>query len=176
MKFPLALFALLAFSASAVADAPTPESVASLLAAIHAERVDDVLFKNIEGTMRNSISQALQGQTGKEANKKIVDSFMQRVDVIMKDELSWESMKPLYIRAYSEIFFSQDEIDGLIKFYGSEIGQSYVNKLPIVTERTIAISQHRIQAMVLRMQAILQQAVSESRTGTRYDETTGRFN
>ena len=121
------------------------------------------------------MSQALQGQTSTEKNKQILDSFMQKVMQIMKNELSWESMKPLYIQIYSEVF-SQEEIDGLINFYGSDVGQSYVNKLPIVMEQTTAISQQRIQPMMQRMQDILQQAISESKAGTRYDATSGRFN
>ena len=93
----------------------------------------------------------------------------------MKDELSWESVKPLYMQVYSETF-SQEEIDGLIKFYASDVGQSYANKLPVVMEETMAISQQQMQPMLQRMQEALQQAISESKTGARYDETTGRFN
>ena len=42
MKFLLVLIASVMFASSAVAEAPTPESVANLLTAIHAENVADV--------------------------------------------------------------------------------------------------------------------------------------
>ena len=115
------------------------------------------------------MTQALQGKTSTEQNKKFFDSYMQKIMLIMKDELSWERMKPLYVQVYSETF-SQEEIDGLIKFYGSDVGRSYVSKLPVVMEKTMAISQQQMQPMMQRLQDALQQAIAESQAGARYDE------
>ena len=174
MKFLLALVASVVFSSSAVAEAPTPESVANLLTAIHAEKVVDVLFQNIESMMRKSMSQALQGKASTEQNKKFFDSYMPKIMLIMRDELSWERMKPLYVQVYSETF-SQEEIDGLIRFYDSDVGRSYVSKLPVVMEKTMAISQQQMQPMMQRLQDALQQAIAESQAGARYDGASGRF-
>jgi hypothetical protein len=92
-KFLLALVASGIFTSSAIAEVPTPESVTNLLTTIHAEKVVDVLFQNIQSMMRKSMTQALQGKTSTEQNKKFFDSYMQKIMLIMKDELSWEHMK-----------------------------------------------------------------------------------
>ncbi|TLY66677.1 MAG: DUF2059 domain-containing protein [Gammaproteobacteria bacterium] len=43
--------------------------------------------------------------------------------------------------------FTQHEIDGMLKFYRSEAGQAAINKLPTVTQESMARIQGRVNAL-----------------------------
>jgi hypothetical protein len=158
------LIAVLSFVISSVAFAapPSPESVEKLLLSMHTEKLLDAAMQNVDGLMKNSINQALQGQNVTEQGRKVADAYMQKVVVIIRDEMSWDKMKPLYIQVYGENF-TQEEVDGLITFYDSPVGQAYVNKLPVVTQKTMTLTQARLMPMMQRMQEAMKQAVAEAK-------------
>ncbi|MDB5816261.1 MAG: hypothetical protein JWN23_3378 [Rhodocyclales bacterium] len=162
MKRVFVLFFSIVISSFAVAAQPNPESVDKLLSMMHTEKLLDSVLQNLDGVMKKSIDQSLQGQNVTEQGLKIADTYMQKVMIIMKDELSWAKMKPLYIQIYAESF-SQEEIDGLIAFYASPAGQAYIDKLPLVTQKTMVLTQARMVPMMQRMQEAMQQAVAEAK-------------
>jgi len=71
-------------------------------------------------------------------------------------------MRPLYIQIYQETF-TQEEIDGLIAFYKSPAGVAFVDKMPVVMQRSMSIMQSRIAPMMEKMKAAMQQAADEAK-------------
>ena len=57
--------------------------------------------------------------------------------------------------------FDQVEIDGLIQFYRSPIGQSLVRKIPVVTQKAIAEMQIYMQQFMPKTQAAKQEISAE---------------
>lgn len=58
-------------------------------------------------------------------------------------------MEPIQIPIYRETF-EQAEIDGLIAFYGSPVGQAFVNKMPTVSQKGIVARGCRRRRACLR--------------------------
>jgi hypothetical protein len=79
---------------------------------------------------------------------------------LIRTELSWVKMEPMQIRIYRESF-DQAEIDGLIQFYRSPVGQSFVSKMPVVTQKAMAEMQVYMQQVMPKMQAAMQEMTAE---------------
>ena|SRR3989338_2623320 len=83
-----------------------------------------------------------------------------QVDDMMSDDFSYESMRPDIITVYAEVFTEQ-ELQGLIDFYSSEIGQSFVKKTPQMTARLMELSQKRMQKVMQKSQLKMQEAMEK---------------
>lgn len=161
MKRLLALLCLVA-SASAFAAPPSPASIEKLLTVTRAERMLDTTLKNLDGAMKRSMAQSLQGEKLSPEGKRITDSFATKSVAVMRDEMSWAKMKPLYVRLYSESF-TQEEVDGLLAFYESPAGQAFVEKMPVVMQKSTLIMQERMSPIILRLQDAMKQAIAEAK-------------
>jgi hypothetical protein len=64
------------------------------------------------------------------------------------------------MRTYRDSF-TQDEIDGVIKFYKSAAGQAYVKKLPLVMQNVMREMQGIMKPLQEKMLAIQKEATQE---------------
>ena len=80
---------------------------------------------------------------------------------IMREELSWSKMKPQYIRIYQESF-SQEDVEGFIAFYRSPAGQAYVDKMPIVMQKSMAVGAQMSQNIGPKIKAAIDQALKDA--------------
>jgi hypothetical protein len=80
----------------------------------------------------------------------------------MKQELSWQKLKPLYVQIYRESF-EQEEVDGLVAFYASPAGKAMLDKMPTVMQKSMAITQPLMQSLIPKMKSAMEEAMSEAR-------------
>jgi uncharacterized protein len=162
MKIPstLLLLAILTFPLSAPAAPPSDQSINQLLQLTKVDKLVDSVFAQMEGAMKASLQRATKGKTLSADEQAVLDRQQAKMTGIMKDELSWEKMKDLYVQAYRETF-SQEEIDGLVAFYQTPVGRSFVSKQPELMKRTLAIMQQRMAPMTQRIQKISEETVAE---------------
>jgi uncharacterized protein len=71
-------------------------------------------------------------------------------------------MKPVYMQLYRETF-DQAEIDGLIAFYRSPAGQSFIAKMPKVMQKSMVVVQEQMRAMMPKIQEATAQAMEEAK-------------
>lgn len=162
MKRLLALASLILAAPLALAAPPSAASIEKLLKVTRAEQLLDSNIRGIDGAIRRSMAQSLQGAKLTPEGQKIADSFATKFVAVVKEEMAWTKMKPLYVRIYSESF-SQDEIDGLLAFYDTPAGRAYIDKMPIVAQKSMAAMQERMNPILARMQESMQQAVAEAK-------------
>ena len=162
MKIPstLLLLAVLTFSVSTPAAPPSDQSINQLLQLTKVDRQMDSVFTQMESAMKASVQQATKGKPLSAEEQAVLDRQQARMAGIVKEELSWEKMKDLYVQVYRETF-SQEEIDGLIAFYQTPVGQSFVSKQPELTKRTMAILQQRMAPMMQRIQKMSEETALE---------------
>jgi len=51
----------------------------------------------------------------------------------MKEDLSYDKLEPEYIKIYQDTF-SEEEIQGMITFYETPVGQSVITKMPLIMQ------------------------------------------
>lgn len=118
------------------------------------------MYAAMEPAMRQGMTQATAGREPTPEQKRIMDRFSQRFSDLMRTELSWAKLEPTQIRIYRESF-EQSEIDGLIEFYRSPVGQSFINKMPVVTQKAMTEMQIYMQQVTPKMQVFMQEMASE---------------
>ena len=110
--------------------------------------------------MNSTMQAATRGQTMTPERQAVLDRMSAKMSALISDSLNWSDLLPLYLRAYRDSF-TQDEIDGLIKFYKSAAGQAYVKKLPLVLQNIMREMPEMMKPMQERMMAIQKESLQE---------------
>ena len=133
---------LLTLSAGLFADdASKAVKVDELLKAIKTEATLDQVFlrmaKQID-TMTGSVAKQYNIPASQQPDMAEMSKSLM---TILSDQPSWEKMKPVYEKIYGEVF-DENEIDGLLVFYRSPVGQSFVTKTPLVMQKSGEMMPH----------------------------------
>lgn len=149
---------------AALAEPPSAASLDKLLAVTQAEKLTDSVVQQVNATLRPMMEQELQTKTmtaeQRERADKFMSSFAEKMNKIMADEMSWDRMKAMNLQIYGEAF-SQQEVDDLIVFYESPTGKAFVEKMPLVMQKSMTLMQQRMGPMMARIQAAAKQTAEE---------------
>ena len=148
MKLVVTLvFAVFAAQAALAQDAkPSEASVRQLFEVMHSSKLLEAYMTQIDSTVRASMQQALAGQQLNPKQKKILEDMGAEIGSLVKAELTWPAIEPLMIEVYRDTF-SQHEVDGMLAFYRSEVGQAVIAKLPTAMQQSMTGIQGHAQAL-----------------------------
>lgn len=169
LRFPLPalILALSVLQAPARAETPSAASLDRLLVVTQAEKLTDSVVQQVNATMRPMMEQALASRTMTAEQRARADQFMssfvEKMNKIMADEMSWDRMKAMNLQIYGEAF-TQQEVDDLIVFYESPTGKAFVEKMPLVMQKSMTLMQQRMAPMMERIQAAAKQTADEFRS------------
>lgn len=164
MKKIIAGFSLVICAFSALAAEPTDASIEKLLIVMKAESLMDSVYGSLEQNMRQAMAQAAAGQQLTDEQKRVLENAPKKFAKVVHEELTWANLKPVYIQVYKESF-DQKDIDGLIAFYSSKVGQNYINKMPLAMQKTMAAVQQLMVPMMQKMGDAMKAAVEEAKLG-----------
>jgi hypothetical protein len=165
MKKHIACLALSLAPLLSIAAPPTEESVATLFKVMKTDAIIDSMYASIEPMMRQSITQVSARKPMTEEQKKAMDSLLPRMISLLRSEVSWEKIQPIQIAIYQQNF-DQTEIDAFIEFYKSPVGQTFVNKTPLVMQQSMAAMQTYMGQVMPKIQAAMQQGLKEADLAT----------
>ena len=126
-----------------------------LLTAMNADAMIDQMFEQIKSmTASQSPPGASPEQIAKarEIQGKILD--------LVKARISWEKMRPQYVKLYSETF-SDDEISGMLGFYQSPAGRAMLAKMPTLTTKIMQIAQAQMTDILPEIQRITREGLQK---------------
>ncbi|ENW78167.1 hypothetical protein F909_03853 [Acinetobacter sp. ANC 3929] len=147
MKKMIATFVIMtAISTPAFAQPTTKESVKELLKITKSEQFLGQMSQQINSMMHSSIEKITQGRKLTTKQELAVVNYTQELGKIMQEELTWAKLEPEMIKIYAEEF-SQEEIDGMIKFYKTPVGQSTIDKMPIVMQKSMQVGYKQMDAI-----------------------------
>ncbi len=144
---------------------PTEQSIRKLLTVTDARKILDTMMAQFDGSIEAGMQQALQGRTVTPDQQKMMENMRHNIMKIFKEELSWESLEPIYIQAYRDSF-TQKEIDGMLAFYNSQAGQAMIKKMPVVMQNTMVLMQKRMGPFLQKIQKMEQETIDEIKTKT----------
>jgi hypothetical protein len=154
----------LAAVTSSIAAPPSDQSINELLDVMNMPRMMDQILTNmdqeIKAGMQRGLQQSLRGREPAAEQRAEVDKFQKKLMGIMRDELTFDKVKDIYVRVYRETF-TQEEVNGLITFYKSPAGKAYVEKVPSVMQRAGAEMQSRIGPMVQKLNIMQQEFLKD---------------
>lgn len=157
----LVLLFVLSASVAFAADAPPSDaSLKELLQVTDARKLLDGVLPQIDGMMKMSMQQGLNGRQITPDEQAALDKMREKILETTRQELAWDNIEPLYMGIYRKSF-TQDEVDGLIAFYKSPAGAALVRKMPLVIRETMQAMQQRMGPLMQKLQASAQEAVAE---------------
>jgi hypothetical protein len=159
VKFIIILASLI-FASPAYCAPPSQESIDRLLVDAKVEQLLDTMLANVDQVMRRSMETSMQGRQLSPEQRQAVDGAAAKFVQVMREEMTWDKLRPLYVQIYQDSF-TQEEIDGLIAFYESPAGVAFVEKMPVVMQKSMSIMQSRMAAMMEKMKAAMKEAIAE---------------
>ena len=97
-----------------------------------------------------------------EFRSKLAEHQQSQLDLVL-DAMSWPKMKDRYIDLYVDVF-DASELEGLIDFYSSPVGKSFVDKMPLLMQRMMSLSQEQIAGLLPQIQADTEKFIHELAT------------
>ena len=147
-------------AAQAADSIPSAASIDELFAVMNVQKMVDDMIPQIDGMMQSAMSTALKGHHLSPEEQKIIDRSRADAMAVMREELTWSKLEPLYVRIYQKSL-TQEEVTGLIALYKTPAGQALINKMPVVMQNTMAEMQTMMAPMMERLQQSQQRLVAE---------------
>ncbi len=120
-------------------------------------KMDQMMTRMMDQSVAQS-QQMVKGMLGNQpmsdADQKAIQEFSTKVLSLMRDNFGWEKMKPTYIDLYADAY-TEEEIDGILAFYRSPVGQSMLAKTPELLTKSIAIASARMEALQPQMRVLM---------------------
>lgn len=155
-----------ALQAPALAAAPTTESLERLLEVTQAQRTTDALLQQTNTYMRLAFDQVVGTQNLNAEQRRRADEVFSlaagKMSRIMGEEMSWPRIKDFTVQIYQQEF-TQEEVDGLISFFESPAGKAFIEKMPVVMQKSMALMQQRMGSLMERVDAAMRELAVEIR-------------
>jgi uncharacterized protein len=148
-------------AASAAASAPASDaSIREMLELTNAHQLVDNMKGQINALMGNAVHDAVRNQTITPERQAILDRMAAKMSAVATNMMNWDQLLPIYLRTY-RASFTQEEIDGVNKFYKSPAGRAYTRKLPVAIQNVMVEMQGLIKSMQEKMAAIQKESLAE---------------
>jgi uncharacterized protein len=111
--------------------------------------------------MKKMVADQVQTLDLPESAKEHAVRAQKRMFDLVAEEMSWKQVKDEFIAMYVKVF-TQEELAGLLTFYRSPAGQAMINKMPALMQEVMAFTQSRMQALMPRIQAMVEDLAKEA--------------
>ena len=159
-KLVAAFLLLLSLSSVARAAPPSDESLERLIVAMHVPAQIDAMMAAMDRSFDAGVGRASGGKPLTEDQQKSLAAAKASFLAATRELLAWDKLKPIYLQSYRDVF-SQEEVDAMIQFYSSPLGQAVVEKLPSVMQRTQALMMPQMMSIQQRLQDAAREAAGK---------------
>jgi hypothetical protein len=87
---------------------------------------------------------------------KANDQLQDKLATILSKALSWEKLKPAYVKLYASAY-TEEELDGILAFYKSPAGQALIANSPSVMAKASEIVQQQLASAMPEIQQLLKE-------------------
>ncbi|ATG77045.1 DUF2059 domain-containing protein [Pseudoalteromonas sp. 1_2015MBL_MicDiv] len=144
------LLSLLIFSSSLYAEQNSKQQkIDELINVMNMDAMVDSMYGQVEGMMKG-----MSDQMGvKPSEQAIFDKYYGDMTTVLKTEMSWAKMQPMMISVYDK-HFSEQEIADMLAFYKTDTGQKILEKMPVVMQESMQMSQSLMKDAMPKIQDI----------------------
>jgi hypothetical protein len=129
----------------ALATPASDASIEKLLEVRHVESTVNDLNASFEQEVRKGFTKTIGKLTPE--RQGAYDQFIAKATALMREEYDWSKIKQEFIQIYRGVF-TQEEIEGLITFYRTPVGQSMLQKMPQLEQKTAELFQRHQIALI----------------------------
>lgn len=100
-------------------------------------------------------------ESGAPENKKaLLETYQAKANTALDQAVGWDKIKPDMVKLYTSTF-SEDELQELISFYESDLGQKVLQKMPTLTAQSAQLTQGKLEAAVPQVNKLLADMTAE---------------
>jgi len=121
------------------------------------EKMDSMMQKMADqARARNKdvVKNVLAGRPMTDIDRRILEENLSKMNALVSDQINWQKLKPAYIDLYAAAY-SEEEIDGILAFYKSPVGQVMLAKDPELTAKFGEVMSARTQALGPEIQKLM---------------------
>jgi hypothetical protein len=160
------LFLLLALLSIAGAAARADEAskarkVEELFAVARLEEMFSQSMTMAMNQVKTSVMQETLGVNLPPEKAKLLEEMQGKVEAVVRTALSWDQMRPQYIKLYADAF-SEGQLDELLAFYRSPAGQAMVSSSPMLMKRGAEIAQQRMTAAQPELKRLVEEFLEKT--------------
>lgn len=117
------------------------------------------MTERMTAAVRQQIDTALRSTPGMQqitpAQKQLLADYENRSMALANASVGWKALEPEMIDLYASTYTEQ-EIDGILAFYKSPVGQALLAKTPELTTKSLQITQTKLVALQPKMNELMQ--------------------
>lgn len=155
-----ALFAamlLTLLSSQVMADAASHAAAArQLLKLVNADQIAGPWF----GQVNQMFAQRFAETQAPESKKAVLESYQAKADATLNKVVGWDKLEPEMVKLYTK-GFSEAELNELIAFYKSPLGQKVLKQMPALFSESMKMTQSKLEPVVPQINQLLEQMTKE---------------
>jgi len=145
----------------AFAAPPSEAQVTQLLEASRSnEMLEGAMQQQLQGVSQQLVAHLVEGKNLSQAEQEKLSAVMQRAMASLGKSLTWEKVKPTFIKIYADTF-DADDVQAMIDFYQSPAGKKMVEKTPQLMQNTMAAMQEIMLPALQEMEKEMAEAMKE---------------
>ena len=115
--------------------------------------------------MYAAIMPQMMALAGADANlsaeeREVMNRYMERSLALLQEELNWTTLSPHFAQIYANVY-TEEEIDVLIDFYSSDVGQKVLEKTPEVAAQTLSVVGMMMERIEPKLMALSEELAEE---------------
>jgi hypothetical protein len=152
------------YSAASVAYCDEASKTAKVEEFFRLTKMDELLRQSLTiatDQVKSGIMRQLMGGKASPEMEKQMNAFQDKVAVVVSNALSWERLKPAYLKLYADAF-SEEELEGILAFYKSPAGKAMVAKTPSLMQKATVVAQEKMTEAQPELRKLIEEFVSET--------------
>jgi hypothetical protein len=149
----LAVVLMAALPAFAKTQPASEESIRELMTLTNSRSVLDNAYGQLDGIMEQAMKQAVGDRPVTPEQERLMAEMRARMVELFRNEMGWDKLEPSYIKMYRETF-TQEEVNGMRKFYKSRAGKAVIGKLPQMIQSLMQILLTEMQVVTPKVRAL----------------------
>jgi hypothetical protein len=165
MRRSLVFAAALLFSAAAAhADDATKHAKVKELFQLTSmqNRVDQIRVSALAQARAFAAQQFASTGVSAQQDDKGLAAYYEKLNALVAQSYNWTKLEPSYEQVYADLY-TEDELDGILAFYKSPIGQAFLTKTPEATRQVLLISKQQFAALTPQIQKLTEDYVDQLR-------------
>ncbi len=91
-------------------------------------------------------------------DRKDAAGMQARMLSLLQDRIA--KMKPMFVKIYADTY-TEEELDGIVAFYKGPAGQAMLLKMPILIQRSMAMSQQMMSDLMPEIQKMAEEEAAK---------------
>ena len=93
-------------------------------------------------------------------NQALLETYQAKANAELDRAVAWDRLKPDMVKLYTSNF-NEQEMQELVSFYQSPLGQKVLQKMPMLTEKSAQLTQGKLESAVPKVNKLLADMTAE---------------